>query len=142
MHKLTAKERIKNTLSYKIGLELINTDKTLKEKNTLVKFTLGGGAYLSLLYKLYHIKQQHYKELKLYKQISKIFPELQRAKLESLSDYHEAVICQFHLAYLLGQAFIKADKTWYKGGYLKLFEYIKEAKLIHKNFLHLKDTIQ
>ncbi|WP_170999505.1 MULTISPECIES: hypothetical protein [unclassified Campylobacter] len=43
MHKLTASQRIKNTLSYKIGLELINTDKILKEKNTLVKFTLGGG---------------------------------------------------------------------------------------------------
>ena len=43
MHKFTASQRIKNTLSYKIGLELINTDKKLKEKNTIVKFTLGGG---------------------------------------------------------------------------------------------------
>ncbi|KGI51312.1 hypothetical protein LR59_13765, partial [Campylobacter sp. MIT 97-5078] len=87
-----------------------------------------GGAYLYLIYKLYHIKQQHYKELKLYKQIIKIFPELQRAKLETLPDYNEAALHQFHLAYLLGQAFIKADKTWYKGGYLKVFKFIKEAK--------------
>ncbi|WP_156104090.1 hypothetical protein [Campylobacter sp. MIT 97-5078] len=43
MHQFTASQRIKNTLSYKIGLELIHTDKKLKEKNTLIKFTLGGG---------------------------------------------------------------------------------------------------
>ncbi|EOH2861693.1 hypothetical protein ACLZ8W_001624, partial [Campylobacter jejuni] len=33
-----------------------------------------------------------------------------------------------HLSYKLGQALIKANKTWYKGGYIKMLFEIRELK--------------
>ncbi|EAI2978164.1 alpha-2,3-sialyltransferase, partial [Campylobacter coli] len=48
-------------------------------------------------------------------------------------DYQEAVKLKNHLSYKLGQAFIKANKTWYKGGYIKfIFEVWKLKKKFKK----------
>ncbi|EAJ7834944.1 alpha-2,3-sialyltransferase, partial [Campylobacter jejuni] len=35
------------------------------------------------------------------------------------SDYEEALKIKNYFSYKLGEAFIKASKNWYKGGYIK-----------------------
>ena len=49
---------------------------------------------------------------------------------------------KFHLAYLLGQSLMKADKTWYKGGYLKFFKEIKNIKEFYKLNQKTKEFLQ
>ena len=42
------------------------------------------------------------------------------------NNYQKALNTKNHLSYKLGQALIKANKNWYKGGYIKfIFEAIK-----------------
>lgn len=49
------------------------------------------------------------------------------------NNYQKALNTKNHLSYKLGQALIKANKNWYKGGYIKfIFEAIK-IKNEHKN---------
>ena len=49
------------------------------------------------------------------------------------NNYQKALNTKNHLSYKLGAALIKADKNWYKGGYIKfIFEAIK-IKKEHKN---------
>ena len=49
------------------------------------------------------------------------------AKLEN--ECQRALKLKNHLSYKLGQALIKANKTWYKGGYIKfIFEAIRIKK--------------
>jgi len=60
-------------------------------------------------------------------------PELKLPKLETYSDYNEALKVKKHLSYKLGESLIKADKTWYKGGYIKFFfEMLKLIKEFRK----------
>ncbi|TBR80463.1 capsular biosynthesis protein, partial [Campylobacter novaezeelandiae] len=67
-----ASYRIKNTLSYKLGLALINFNKKINNNSIL-----GGGIeYLKLIKELYILKRTHQKQKILYKQITQIFPEL------------------------------------------------------------------
>ncbi|MDE7174736.1 MAG: hypothetical protein K2N75_01615, partial [Helicobacter sp.] len=47
-----------------------------------------------------------------------------------------------HLAYLLGEVLSKADKFWYKGGYLKLNQEIKKAKQLYKIHQEYKEKLQ
>ena len=55
-------------------------------------------------------------------------------KIKELETNHQkALKLKNHLSYKLGQALIKANKTWYKGGYVKfIFEAIR-IKKEHKN---------
>ncbi|EAH5394386.1 hypothetical protein D8975_08430, partial [Campylobacter coli] len=48
--------------------------------------------------------------------------------LESYPDYKEALKLKNHLSYKLGEALIKANKTWYKGGYVKMWFEIGKLK--------------
>ncbi|MBF7066663.1 hypothetical protein IY885_00020, partial [Campylobacter volucris] len=58
---------------------------------------------------------------------------LKLPSLESYPDYQEAIKLKNHLSYKLGQALIKANKTWYGGGYIKLpFEIRKLRKEFKK----------
>ena len=53
-------------------------------------------------------------------------PNLKRLELEAYSDYKDALGLKNHLSYKLGRTLIKANKNWYKGGYIKfIFEVIK-----------------
>ena len=113
--------RIKDCLSYRLGQALIDYDKN------------GGGLCL-LIKKLYHIKKTHQRTQRLYKDFISLYPHLKYPALEQCSDYEEALKCKYHLSYLLGQALIKAHKSWYKGGYLKLYTSIKDARKIYKEF--------
>ncbi|HEC1783383.1 TPA: hypothetical protein R1737_001451, partial [Campylobacter lari] len=53
---------------------------------------------------------------------------LKLPSLESYPDYKEALKLKNHLSYKLGQALIKANKTWYKGGYVKMWFEIWKLK--------------
>ncbi|EFO9213493.1 DUF2972 domain-containing protein [Campylobacter lari] len=116
----SAIDRIKNSLSYKLGFTILEQTKQHR-------------GYITLPYKLYKIKQQHFKEQKLYKQTIKIFPQIAHPKIESCKDYNEGIKYKYHLSYMLGETLIKAHKTWYKGGYLKLPSLLKEKYKMYKN---------
>ena len=85
----TAKSRIHNHLSYKLGKAMIENSKSI----------LG---YIRMPYVLSN-------------------PNLKLPKLESYKDYKEALKEKECFTYKLGEALMKADKTWYKGGYVKLW---------------------
>ena len=121
MNVNSAVDRVKNSLSYKLGEAMIAYDKR------------GGGLY-SLLTKLYSLKKEHRKKTKIYKDIIQVFPSLKYPALEKCADYKASLRCKFHLSYLLGQALIRADKEKFSGGYIRLFSYIKEAKEIFRSF--------
>ncbi|WP_181565932.1 hypothetical protein [Campylobacter hyointestinalis] len=49
------------------------------------------------------------------------------------TNYQKAIKVKNHLSYKLGQALIKADKNWYKGGYIKFIFEAMKIKKEHKN---------
>ncbi|HEC1769108.1 DUF2972 domain-containing protein [Campylobacter sp. IFREMER_LSEM_CL1846] len=112
MNIFSAKDRVKNHLAYKLGFAIIQHKKNKK--------------LISLPYKLYSIKKRHIKEKKIYNDIVNVFPYMRYPLLEQCKDYNESVLYQFHLSYMLGQAYIRAHNNWHKGGYINfLFEYKK-----------------
>lgn len=96
------------------------------------------GGYLSLIYKLYKIKKEYFKERKLYKQTIKLFPNLIYPDIKTLNDYNDSIRVKFHLSYMLGETLIKADKNKFKGGYLTLFKDIKQT---HKDYKTIKQLL-
>ncbi|TDJ81182.1 DUF2972 domain-containing protein [Campylobacter volucris] len=115
----SAVSRIKNQLAYKLG-------------SCIIEHKANGGGYLSLIYKLYKIKKEYFKEKKLYKQTIKLFPNLIYPDIKTLNDYNDSIRVKFHLSYMLGETLIKADKNKFKGGYLTLFKDIKQTKKDYK----------
>lgn len=111
----TAKDRIHNHLSYKLGQAMIENSKSL----------LG---YIRMPYVLSYIKEQHNKEQKQYQEQIKKNPNLKLPNLESYPDYKEALKEKECFTYKLGEALMKADKTWYKGGYVKLWFEVRRLK--------------
>ncbi|EAK0950362.1 sulfotransferase family protein [Campylobacter lari] len=112
----TAKTRIQNQLSYKLGQAMIVNSKSF----------LG---YIRMPFVLSYIKDKYKQEQKTYQEKIKKDPFLKLPPLESYPDYKEALKLKNHLSYKLGQALIQANKTWYKGGYVKLwFEVIRLKK--------------
>ncbi|WP_410002920.1 glycosyltransferase [Campylobacter volucris] len=99
----TAKSRIQNQLSYKLGQTLIINSKSI---------------FGILCMPIYIISTiiNHNQEQKIYKAKIKKDPSLKLPPLESYPDYKEAIKLKNHLSYKLGQALIKANKTWYGGG--------------------------
>ncbi|EOG3979267.1 hypothetical protein ACLBTG_001230 [Campylobacter coli] len=119
-HHGTAKSRIQNQLSYKLGQAMIVNSKSL----------LG---YIRMPFVLSYIKDKHKQEQKIYQEKIKKNPSLKLPPLESYPDYKEALKFKNHLSYKLGEALIQANKTWYKGGYVKmLFEIGKLKQKIKK----------
>ncbi|MBO7155483.1 MAG: hypothetical protein J6V67_06300, partial [Campylobacter sp.] len=49
------------------------------------------------------------------------------------TNYQKALNMKNHLSYKLGQALIKANKNWYKGGYVKFIFEVMRIKKEHKN---------
>ncbi|MCV3446645.1 alpha-2,3-sialyltransferase [Campylobacter lari] len=111
----TAKTRIQNQLSYKLGQAMIVNSKSI----------LG---YIRMPFVLSYIKDKHKQEQKIYQEKIKKDPSLALPPLESYPDYQEALRFKNHLSYKLGQALIQANKTWYGGGYIKLLFEIRKLK--------------
>lgn len=129
----SAVDRIKNQLAYKLGFTILESKKN-------------GRGYVSLLYKLYKIKKEHFLQKKFYEQTIKNFPQLSYPKLEECKDYNESIKYTFHLSYMLGNVLIKVHKNWYKGGYFYLYRDIMQAKRdydiiknLHMNIAGLKN---
>ncbi|ECK7035107.1 glycosyltransferase [Campylobacter coli] len=113
----TAKQRIQNQLSYKLGQTMIVNSKNI---------------FGILFMPVYIISTllSHKQEQKIYQEKIKKDPSLKLPSLESYPDYKEALKFKNHLSYKLGQALIKANKTWYKGGYVKLAFKIRKLKKV------------
>ncbi|EMG4626561.1 hypothetical protein V2096_000861 [Campylobacter coli] len=99
----TAKTRIQNQLSYKLGQAMIINSKSL----------LG---YLIMPMILLNIIISHKQAQKAYKLKIKKNPNLALPPLESYPDYKEALKEKECLTYKLGEALIKASNNWYGGG--------------------------
>ncbi|QKF74873.1 glycosyltransferase family 8 protein [Campylobacter lari] len=113
----TAKTRIQNQLSYKLGQAMIVNSKSF----------LG---YLIMPMALLSIMISHKQEQKVYQEKIKKVPSLKLPILEDYPDYKEALKLKNHLSYKLGQALIQANKTWYKGGYVKMWFEIRKLKRV------------
>ncbi|MFG5086309.1 sulfotransferase family protein [Campylobacter lari] len=116
----TAKTRIQNQLSYKLGQTMIVNSKSF----------LG---YLIMPMALLSIMILHKQEQKIYQEKTKKDSSLKLPPLESYPDYKEALKEKECLTYKLGQAFIQANKTWYGGGYIKLLFEIGKLKREFRN---------
>ena len=112
------KARIQNHLSYKLGSILTRNSKSL--------FGLLKIPFLLIAVTLAHKEQE-----KAYKEKIKANPSLALPPLESYLDYQEALKEKECFTYKLGEAFIKACKSWYRGGFIKFFF---EAKSLYKEF--------
>ncbi|WP_180381812.1 hypothetical protein [Campylobacter sp. P0103] len=102
----TAKSRIHNQLSYKLGQAMIANSKSI-------------WGYIRMPYVLSYIKDMHKKEQIAYNEKVKANPNLKLPPIESYPDYKEALKEKECLTYKLGEAMIEASKNWYKGGYVK-----------------------
>ncbi|BEK08378.1 hypothetical protein B10879_03580 [Campylobacter coli] len=115
IHPNSAKSRIQNQLSYKLGQAMIANSKSI----------LG---YIRMPLVLSYIKDKHKQEQKIYQEKIKKDPSLKLPPLESYPDYKEALKEKECFTYKLGEALIKANKTWYKGGYVRLMFEIGRLK--------------
>ncbi|OOX89560.1 hypothetical protein BOQ00_03345 [Campylobacter coli] len=111
----SAKSRIQNQLSYKLGQAMIVNSKSL----------LG---YIRMPFVLSYIKDKHKQEQKIYQEKIKKDPSLKLPPLESHPDYKEAIKEKECFTYKLGEALIKASNNWYGGGYIKLWFEIRKLK--------------
>ncbi len=113
----SAKQRIYNHLSYKLGFCAIKKSKTL-------------WGWISMPIILLSIFISHKQEQKIYQEKIKKDPSLKLPSLELYTDYQEARKEENSFTYKLGQAIMNANKTWYKGGYVKLWFEIRKLKEI------------
>ncbi|ECL3261975.1 class I SAM-dependent methyltransferase, partial [Campylobacter jejuni] len=113
----TAKQRIQNHLSYKLGKALIANSKSL-------------WGYIRMPYVLSYIKDKHQFEQKAYEEKIKQNPNSALPPLETYPDYNEALKEKECFTYKLGEEFIKASKNWYTGGFIKLWFKIRDEKRI------------
>ncbi|ECY0969493.1 sulfotransferase family protein [Campylobacter coli] len=104
----TAKQRIQNQLSYKLGQTMI-----INSKNIFGILFMPVYIISTLL--------SHRQEKKIYQEKIKKNPNLKLPPLESYPDYKEALKEKECLTYKLGEALIKASNNWYGGGYIKLW---------------------
>ncbi|WP_246023133.1 hypothetical protein [Campylobacter estrildidarum] len=119
----SAKARIQNQLSYKLGQAMIINSKSI----------LG---FIRMPYVLSYIKDKHKLEQKIYQEKIKKYPSLKLPPLETYSDYYEALKEKECFTYKLGQALIKANNNWYGGGYIKLWFEIRKLKKEFKSKKH------
>ncbi|MCR6594801.1 glycosyltransferase family 2 protein, partial [Campylobacter insulaenigrae] len=111
----TAKFRIQNQLSYKLGQAMI-----VNSKNIF-------GILLMPIYLLV-IHLSYKQEQKIYQEKIKKDSSLKLPSLEQYPDYQEALKEKECFTYKLGQALIQANKNWYGGGYIKLWFEIRKLK--------------
>ena len=98
----TAKQRIQNHLAYKLGQAMIINSKSI----------LGS---LSLPFILLSLIISHKQEQKTYQEKMKNNPTLKFPPLNQYPDYKEALREKECFTYKLGEALMKADRTWYRG---------------------------
>ncbi|WP_426711680.1 sulfotransferase family protein [Campylobacter jejuni] len=100
----TAKQRIQNQLSYKLGQTMI-----INSKNIFGILFMPVYIISTLL--------SHRQEKKIYQEKIKKNPNLKLPPLESYPDHKEALKEKECLTYKLGEALIRANNNWYGGVY-------------------------
>ncbi|EOJ1803171.1 sugar transferase, partial [Campylobacter jejuni] len=88
--------------------------------------------YIRIPYVLSYIKDKHRQEQKAYEEKIKENPNLALPPLEIYPDFQEALKEKECFTYKLGEALIKANKEWYKGGYVKF--YLKDVPRLKMEF--------
>ncbi|EAL0834526.1 sulfotransferase family protein [Campylobacter coli] len=111
----TAKQRIQNQLSYKLGQTMI-----INSKNIFGILFMPVYIISTLL--------SHRQEKKIYQEKIKKDPSLKLPSLENYPDYKEALKEKECFTYKLGEALIRANNNWYGGGYIKLLLEIGKLK--------------
>ncbi|EOJ2487881.1 hypothetical protein ACM1JK_000800 [Campylobacter jejuni] len=111
----SAIELVKNHLSYKLGQAIVENSKSI----------LG---LIRMPYVLSYISDKHKQEQKYKKDLS-----LKLSCFKNYPDYQEALKYKECFAYKLGEALIKAHRSWYKGGYIRLIFNIIKLKKEFKN---------
>ncbi|MGI7959511.1 sulfotransferase family 2 domain-containing protein [Campylobacter coli] len=111
----TAKQRIQNQLSYKLGQTMI-----INSKNIFGILFMPAYIISTLL--------SHRQEKKIYQEKIKKDPSLKLPSLENYPDYKEALKEKECFTYKLGEALIRANNNWYGGGYIKLLFEIRKLK--------------
>ncbi|ECP9547379.1 sulfotransferase family protein [Campylobacter jejuni] len=111
----TAKQRIQNQLSYKLGQTMI-----INSKNIFGVLFMPAYIISTLL--------SHRQEKKIYQEKIKKDPSLKLPSLENYPDYKEALKEKECFTYKLGEALIRANNNWYGGGYIKLLLEIGKLK--------------
>ncbi|TEY03976.1 hypothetical protein [Campylobacter sp. US33a] len=124
LHFKTAKARIQNHLAYKLGSALIENSKSMF-------------GYIRMPFVLSYIRDKHKLQQKKYKENIKKHPELTLPPLEDYLDYEEALKEKECFTYKLGLALMKADREWYKGGYIRFYF---ESRRMKKEFLKRKEV--
>ncbi|HGG0699581.1 TPA: glycosyltransferase, partial [Campylobacter jejuni] len=114
-----AKARIHSHLSYKLGQALIINSKSI----------LG---YIKMPFILSFIKEKHKAEQIKFEKALKENPNLALPPLENYADYKDALKEKECFTYKLGEAFIKAHKNWYGGGYIKFL--LKDVPRLKREF--------
>ncbi|MCR8686606.1 hypothetical protein [Campylobacter sp. 1569] len=99
----SARVRIQNQLTYKLGQAIVINSKSL----------LG---YIRMPFVLSYIKEKHKQEQKKYKEKIKKDPSLVLPSLDQYPDYQEAIDIKKTFSYKLGQAFIRANSKRCWGG--------------------------
>ncbi|ELE7053771.1 sulfotransferase family 2 domain-containing protein [Campylobacter coli] len=112
----TAKSRIQNQLSYKLGQTMIVNSKSFLGCLLMPVILLG----IVISYK---------QEQKIYKRKIEKDPSLKLPSLEQYPDYREAIKLKNYLSYKLGKELVKANKIWYKGGYFQFLYFIMKLKV-------------
>ncbi|MBZ7929184.1 hypothetical protein, partial [Campylobacter molothri] len=110
----TAKLRIKSQLPYILGKIMISSSKS---KFGILLMPI----YIVSAIFLYHKKKVIYQNK--YSKLTSFLPPL-----ESYPDYIEALKEKECFTYKLGEALIRANKNWYKGGYIKFWFEVKKLK--------------
>lgn len=104
----SAKARIHNHLSYKLGQALIENSKSVF-------------GYIRMPFILSYIADKHKLEQKIYKEKIKQNPSFTLPPLETYPDYNEALKEKECFTYKLGEALMKASNNWYGGGISNLY---------------------
>lgn len=115
----SAKFRICNQLSYRLGQIIIENSKSLF-------------AILKLPFALINEARKYKKDKLIYNKKIKNNPNLKLPPLENYSDYKEALKYKDTLSYKFGDALIKANNSPFKLGYLLLWFKFKKIKREHK----------
>ncbi|MCV3377837.1 glycosyltransferase family 2 protein, partial [Campylobacter sp. IFREMER_LSEM_CL2194] len=116
----TAKLRVQNHLSYKLGKVLIINSKSIF------------GILMLPIY-LLSIIIADWQEKRIYHDNLKKDPLSALPSLKKYPDYQEAIKIQNHFSYKLGQVLIKNCKIWYNGGIFKLPFSIRKIYKSRKN---------
>ncbi|TKX30607.1 glycosyltransferase family 2 protein [Campylobacter estrildidarum] len=111
---LGAVNKIKNQLSYKLGLAIVK-NKTILD-------------FIRLPIRFINILLSHYFEKKVKNIIYKIQPELKPKPIEEYADYYEALKVKKHLSYKIGQELINHPFAFIFKIYAIYKEYKKDAR--------------